>query len=265
MASQATSSDFPLRIAEERESLLLRRLLLHLCIFLAAFLVLFLRRPDALLNAQFYAEDGKYWYAEAYNLGWRCLLIPVGGYLNTLSRLIGLFSLLFPLLRAPLVMNICALAVGALPVSLFLSSRFIAIPLKLRLIGCALFLAIPNAFEIHGNTTNIQWHLALVGLLVLLGRQDDRLGWRIFDFLILAILSLDGPLGMLLIPIALLLRLIRKNSRFTAALLALIPPAVLQLVVLAVSGSRRTAPNGATLKLFTSIIGGQVFFSSVLG
>src|SRR5437879_1098429 len=169
MASQATSTSFSLPAAADRDAVRNRALLLQVSIFLVAFLVLALRRPDALLNAQFYAEDGKYWYAEAYNFGWRCLLIPVGGYLNTISRLIGMFSLLFPMLRAPLVMNIWALAVGALPVNVFLSSRFNEIPMKTRLFGCALFLALPNAFEVHGVTTNIQWHLALVALLLLLG------------------------------------------------------------------------------------------------
>jgi len=265
MASQATSTGFSLSAIANRDALRDRYLLLHASIFVAAFFILALRRPDAILNAQFYAEDGKYWYAEAYNFGWRCLLIPVGGYLNTVSRLIGMFSLLFPMLRAPLVMNICALAVGALPVNVFLSSRFSEIPLKIRLYGCALFLALPNAFEVHGVTTNIQWHLALVALLLVLGKQDTRLGWRIFDAFIYALVALDGPLGILLIPIAAILRWLRKDSRYNLALLALIPPAVIQVAFVLISGSRRSAENGATVRLFTSIVGGQVFFSSLMG
>ncbi len=265
MASQATSTTFPLPAAADRDAARTRELLLQAGIFLAAFLVLFIRRPDALLNAQFYAEDGKYWYAEAYNYGWRCLLVPVGGYLNTLSRLIGLTSLLFPMLRAPLFMNLCALAVGALPVNVFLSSRFSEIPLKTRVFGCALYLALPNAFEIHANTTNIQWHLALVGLLLLLGKQDDRLGWRVFDAVVYMLVVLDGPLGILLIPIAAILRWVRKDARFNLALLALIPPACLQVAFMFMSDSRRTAENGASLRLFTSIVGGQVFLSPVMG
>ncbi len=265
MASQATSTGFSLQRIKDRYALRDRQLLLHLSVFVLAFFVVFLRRPDAILNAQFYAEDGKYWFAEAYNLGWRCLLVPVGGYLNSLSRLIGMFSLLFPLLQAPLVLNICALAIEVLPVNVFLTSRFNAIPFNIRLLGSALYLALPNSFEIHATTTNIQWHLALVGLLLLLGHRDSRLGWRIFEFLVLALVVLDGPLGILLIPIAALLRWIRKDRRFDLPLAAMIPPAVLQMIILALSGSRRTAPNGASLKLLTSIVGGQVFFSSVLG
>jgi hypothetical protein len=193
------------------------------------------------------------------------LLLPVGGYLNTLSRLIGLFTLLFPLTHAPLVMNLCALTVQILPINIFLSSRFKTIPLGTRLLGSLLYLALPNSFEIHANTTNIQWHLALTGCLVLLGRPESRWGWRIFDFLVLAFAVLDGPLGIVLVPIALILRWIRRDARYNLSLVALFPPAVLQLLVLALSDSRRAAPNGATLTRLTGILGGQVFFSSVLG
>jgi hypothetical protein len=267
MGVQAASPEFSMASAGDRDLSLSRELsiTLHVVIFLAAFFLLFLRRPDALLNAQFYAEDGRYWFADAYNVGWRCLLLPVGGYLNTISRLIGLVTLLVPLVYAPLVMNLCALTAQILPIHIFLSSRFKQIPLLTRLLGSLLYLALPNSFEIHANTTNIQWHLALVGCLVLLGRQDNRWAWRIFDFLILAFVVLDGPLGILLIPMAVMLRWIRKDARYTFALIALIPPAVLQIVFLLLSGSRREADNGATLSRFTNIIGGQVFLSSVLG
>jgi hypothetical protein len=265
MATGANLTDFSVPAVEERETLRARYLALHVSIFAAAFILLVLRRPDALTNAQFYAEDGKYWYADAYNFGWRCLLLPVGGYLNTLSRLIGMFSLLFPLLRAPLVMNVCALAMEALPINVFLSSRFNAIPFRIRLLASALYLSLPNSFEIHANTTNIQWHLALVCLLVLFGKPDSRLPWRIFDFVVLALSALDGPLGILLIPIAALLRWLREEQRYNLALLALIPPTLVQLIVMALSDSRRTAANGATVQRFINIVGGQVFVSSVLG
>jgi len=65
----------------------------HAGVFLISFLILFSRRPDAILNAQFYAEDGARWFADAYHMGWRCLLIPDSGYLQTVSRIIGLLSL----------------------------------------------------------------------------------------------------------------------------------------------------------------------------
>jgi hypothetical protein len=42
---------------------------LHLSVYITAFLVIALRRPDALFHPQFYGEDGAIWFAEAYNYG----------------------------------------------------------------------------------------------------------------------------------------------------------------------------------------------------
>jgi len=46
---------------------------LQVCIFMTAFAILISRRPDALFDAQFWAEDGKYWYVMLTTLG---LCIP---------------------------------------------------------------------------------------------------------------------------------------------------------------------------------------------
>lgn len=43
--------------------------------FVVAFLILFLRRPEALLNAQFWAEDGVIWFSQAFNQGFFPTLI----------------------------------------------------------------------------------------------------------------------------------------------------------------------------------------------
>jgi len=50
--------------------------------------LLFLRRPDAVFHAQFWAEDGVLWFADAYNFGpLKPLLWARAGYLQTLPRL----------------------------------------------------------------------------------------------------------------------------------------------------------------------------------
>src|SRR5262245_53072122 len=178
------------------------KIIFHVALFLIALLILFSRRPDALLDPQFYAEDGAYWYVDAYESGLRCLLIPNGGYLNTLSRIVGLLAQLVPFAWAPSVMVLSAFAFHILPVSVFLSSRFDRIPFEIRLLGSLIYLGVPNSFEIHANTTNIQWHLAIACLLVLLAPADTSRAWRFTDLTLLAISVLAGPLGMFLIPIA---------------------------------------------------------------
>src|SRR2546425_7309156 len=93
----------------------------HVGIFLLAFLVLFSRRPDAILNPQFYAEDGTYWYVNAYQSGFRCLLMPNGGFFYNLFRFICLFALVVSFSLAPPVVNFRALSWRILPLNIFLS------------------------------------------------------------------------------------------------------------------------------------------------
>lgn len=243
------------------------RLVFQVAFFLVCFLILYSRRPDAFLNAQFYAEDGARWYRDAYQLGWRCLLIPETGYLQTVSRLIALFALLFPFAVAPLVMNLCALAIQIFPVNLFLSRRFDGIPLFARLIGSVLYLGIPNSVEIHANTTNIQWHLGLICLLMILGKPPQRRFWSVIDLCALALLALDSPLGFLLVPIAAMLWWRERGSERAAHLAALLPGTIVQALVLFFSQThgRESSVVGASAARLTGILGGQIFLSGVAG
>lgn len=263
----ASSVEFSARSAAGNERVSFRSFALHGIIFCVAFIVLFSRRPDAILHSQFYAEDGKYWYADAYNLGWRCLLLPLGGYLNSLSRLIGLFALLFPLAAAPLVMNLCAMVFQILPIHIFLSNRFQCIRWDLRVFSSALYLALPNSYELHANTTNIQWHLALAGCMLLLSSTASGSSWRarVFDVAVLSFVSIDGPLAILLIPTAATLWWKYRDARSKLLLWALIPGSVLQLLIMVLLHSRRSAPNSETLSGLIGILGLQVFFSSLFG
>jgi hypothetical protein len=44
--------------------------------------IVIMRRPDAVLSPQFWAEDGKIWFANAHNLGaLHSLVLPQNGYL----------------------------------------------------------------------------------------------------------------------------------------------------------------------------------------
>jgi hypothetical protein len=261
----AASASLNLDSAAERTAIRVADLALHATIFLVAFALVVSRRPDAIFNAQFYAEDGTFFYADAYHFGWRCLLMPYGGYLHIPLRLVGMLAQIFPFAHAPLVMNLCAIVVQILPVNIFLSSRFNTIPFVTRIGGGLLYLALPNAFEIHAKAANIQWHLALAACLVVLAPPDTRRLWRIFDFLVLSLFVFGSLMGTLLLPVAVLLRWIRKDARYNLPLFALIPGALVQGSILLFTESRRAAPNGATIARFADIIGGQVFFSSVLG
>ena len=238
---------------------------LQAIVFLFWFLIVVSRRPDAILNAQFFAEDGRVWFGDAYSYGLYSLFMPEAGYLHVLHRTIALFALLFPLSLAPLVMNLCAIVVQILPVNLFLSSRFSGIPLKMRLLASFLYLAVPNSAEIHANVTNVQWHLALMACLVLLGRPASNWWWRIFDGAVLVLTSISSPIGILLVPVAAVMWWKRRQwwSALTVALL--VPGAIVVGLISLLTHDRQVAPNGATFSRLSAILGRQVFLSSLLG
>jgi len=253
---------------------------LQVTVFLVAFLIICLRRPDAVLNAQFYAEDGAYWFADAYRVGLHSLLLPQTGYLHTLTRIVALVTLLVPFSYAPLVMNLSAMAVQILPVNVLLSSRFANLDLRIRLLASFIYLALPNTFETNANLSNIQWRLAVLAFLLLVAQRPNNWGWKIFDGTVFVVTSLDGPMGILLVLVAAALWWKRQEKWQTATLWLLAPGAAVQAITVLTHLHARQAPhinlagevveavygaNGTTVGRLVSILGRQIFFSSLLG
>jgi len=234
-------------------------------VFLAAFAIIASRRPDAVLNAQFYAEDGMAWYPDAYRFGLHSYLMPVAGYVHALIRSVALLSLLFPFSLAPLVMNFSAIVVQILPVNVFLLSRFSQIPLNTRLLGSLLYVVVPNSWEIDANLTNVQWHLVLVACLLLLALPERRRAWQIFDAAVLVLTSFSSPIAILLVPVAAALWWKRRQGWSALSFALLIPGALVEGLIALFSHTRQLAPNGATFERLIRILGGQVFFSGLFG
>lgn len=243
---------------------------LQALIFITTFAILISRRPDALFNAQFWAEDGKCWYAEAYNLGIiQSLVLPKGGYFQSISRLTAAFVQLFPLLWAPFIFNLTAIVIQILPVSLIASVRFSQlIPnLQTRLFLGLLYLALPNSFETHANITNSHWHLAILACMVVLATPSRFLVWQIFDIAVILLSALSGPFSVLLAPIAAIIWWLRRKRWSFILLLGLSAGAVVQGIAILLTGhsSRVHTSLGATPELFTKILASQVFLAALLG
>lgn len=243
------------------------RLWFQLSIWVAGLAIIFSRRPDAILNAQFWAEDGQRWYADAYQFGVRCLLIPdeLGGYFHSVSRLSALTALLFPFSMAPLAMNLFAIAIQILPASVFLSSRFSNIVLWKRLLAAFVYFALPNTYEVNANTTTIQWHLALLACALLLAPSQRSGKWMVFDGVALTLTSLDSPAGVVLLPVAAVVWWLRRSRGSAISLVMLLPGALIQGVTIWLSHARPVAENGANWHRLVRILGGQIFMSPLLG
>lgn len=187
-----------------------RQWLYRLGVLVISVYIIIARRPDAITNPQFWAEDGARWYADAYNYRESPLkpyIIPDAGYLQTLSRLVANFSMMFPLEQGPLILNISSLVVQIIPVLIVLFDKRSKSLFKNHLHAFVFILAyllVPNTSEIHGNITNAQWFLAFASLLTILKTPSDSRIVNIFDVILVSLSCLSGPFALFLLPIAIL-------------------------------------------------------------
>jgi hypothetical protein len=248
----------------KRDGLAMRWLVLS---FVVASVAIFSRDPSLFTHPQFYAEDGR-WYAQAYNLGWlHSLTLPDAGYLHTQQRLAAGLTLGLPLRWVPLPMMVVGLLMQALPVPILLSSRcrnWATLPLRLAF--AAVYVAIPNAAEVHVVLTNSQWHLAFVLALLAFAAAPTTWSGRIFDTGILLLGALSGPFALLLIPLVCVFWWFRRQ-RWSLVVLGLLTAGTLvQLsIVLQHPRQRFLQPLGATPALFVRLVGGNAFIGTLLG
>ena len=236
--------------------------------------LLVLRRPDAVFHAQFWAEDGVVWYADAYKHGaLRALFLPRDGYLQVLPRLAAAAALCVPLLRAPLIMNLIALIVEALPPLFLVSSRTRNLgPLGLRCALAFLYLFVPDSFELHAIMTDAQWNLALLVFLVLIAEAPQSRAGKVFDVAVLALCAVSGPFCVFVVPVALVRtlgplvlrtagpKLNPSEQRWRwVQLSVLVAGCVVQgLVLLNATDARLDTALGASLPKLAQIIAGQI-------
>lgn len=236
-------------------------------IFVAVLFAIFTRLPGALLHPQFFAEDGWVWYQQAYNLHWwRSLAIAQAGYMQTLPRLVAGIALLLPMQWAPLIMNVAGAIIQALPVCALLSRR--CAPwgsLPVRMLMAALYIAIPDAPEIHVVLTNAMWHLALLQALLALSLSPRSWRGRILDIILFAIGGITGPFCILLLPVVVAYWWFRRQ-RWTLVVLALMfAGTVIQVLSILHAVKRPGAPLGVTAIRFLRIIAGSIFIDSMVG
>ena len=236
-------------------------------VFALVLIALFSRRPSLLTHAQFYAEDGMVWFAQAYNLGWmHSLILPQAGYLNEMPRLGAGLALLVPLQRAPLVMAIVGMLVQALPVPILLSARcrnWASLPTRILL--AAIYVALPSAREIHVVLTNAQWHMALVSGLLSFAASPRTWRGRLCDGVLIPLAALTGPYCIILAPIVLLYWWLRRQS-WTLVIFALTSTvAFIQIWMLLHTTQRAQGPLGATPEAFLRMLGGNIVSCAVFG
>lgn len=208
------------------------------------------------------------WYEQAYNLDpLAVFFVPEAGYYQTVSRAVTAFSLLFPLVWAPLVLNLFAIAVQAFNAFFIASDRMSdAMPSRAFRFGAAfIYLALPNSYETTANLTNTQWHLGLLVLLIILAKPAEKFGWKLFDHSAVALSAVSGPLCMLLVPIAVIKYFYRREKRLLVLGSILLAGSAIQLSALFANERPSSQILGANILEAVRVIAAQCFLSPLLG
>lgn len=237
-----------------------RKWLLLTGVVLVSALVVYWRDPTVFTHAQFWGEDGIYWYGQAYNQGpFRAFFEAYAGSLQTGMRIVGGLSLLLPFRLVPLFFALSAAAIQILPVVLLFTDRFrkLTKSIKVSIVLAVFYLLLPNSFEVHANLTNINWHLALLAIMVVLCPGKSKV-WRAFDYVALVVSGLTGPFSIILTPFAFWLR--RQKMLPSSYAYVIFATAAAQVVTYLVSppGSRLSQGLGASPVTFLAIIGSRV-------
>jgi hypothetical protein len=241
----------------------------HVAVFVFACALIVSRRPDLIFHAQFYAEDGHVWYADAYNLGWwHGLLRTWTGYFLTLPRLVASLALLVPLHRVPLLLNLFAVFVQALPANLLLSFRSSEWgSLRFRAFLAAMYLALPNNDEITRSITDANWPLALSAFVLVVASVPRSLAGRVFDIFIMLLCGLSGPFCVFLLPLSIFL--VWKHREYwrwvPAGIFAVCCLVQSWTLLFLASTARSHRAFGASPELFARIVGSQVYAGALLG
>jgi hypothetical protein len=230
-------------------------------VWLIAFTVLVLVRIPAVLNGRFWAEEGKIFFQNGWNMPWyQALFWSHGGYLNIAANLAGvLANHLAPLEKACYVTTIFALIIQMFPFVLLCTSKQLWLQNRKVLLAAMLLIStMPLTQEIWLSSIGSQCHLNLcVALIMVLETRGRLVGY--FHKALLFIAPLTGPGSIALIPFFFLRAFIdRSTSRAVQGAILLFGTAI-QLLFFWHFGSR--GPIGIEIPLLLNVF----FVKHILG
>ncbi|MDD5010851.1 MAG: hypothetical protein PHQ00_01880 [Phycisphaerae bacterium] len=133
-----------------------------LLIFCVCF-ILFCRRPEALLEPQFFAEDGSVFFKDAYELSFLSSVMKTyAGYYHIVPRLFAEFASFFPVRLAPLLYNSFSLIIAAICFGWIWLPHFRHLIRSdfTRLLLVLIFTLLPNQESLM-KLSYIQWYFLL--------------------------------------------------------------------------------------------------------
>lgn len=185
------------------------------------------RRPDAVTNPQFWAEDSTIYFWQHLTLGfWGSLGAFYNHYPMLVQRLVAELGGFVPLGAAPRVYTLCSIALTAVALAAFVLPGFRHLVRSdgLRALWCVAIACLPVDEEMLSNPTNLGWYLT-IWLALLLVMRVPRRGWQVALLVCCAaVVVFTTPLAFVIAPV-LLLRVLhalgRQNQRELGLVLGL--------------------------------------------
>lgn len=169
----------------------------HSCILFGVLLCLFIRRPDAFINPQFWAEDGTIFFKQSFGSS-PLFFIPYQGYLHLIPRIVAYLSAFFGVCAAPKIYNYFSIITTVFVAYKLMSCR-LKIPYK-YLIALSIVL-VPHSGEVFSNLTNLQWIVSILLIILIIQEPPDHPWQIISDFAILILIGLTGPFIVIFFPL----------------------------------------------------------------
>lgn len=233
----------------------------YVALMLACAAVLVARSPNQFFAPKFVLEDGKIFFAQAYDRSPSdTIFATYAGYWHLAPRLIAEVGTWLPLNAAPLFFAVCALLISSVALSWFYLPNFRSVVQRdsLRLAFVLLLVLLPG---LDGPVliAYSQWYLALWGALLII-MTPPRSAWLQWTMAIIYLVALaSAPVLFVLWPLW-VWRLIKAPNRSQRAWMALIVVATAAMAVLTLLV--RTRPPAAPLDLAllaTDVTRGIVF------
>lgn len=200
-------------------------------ILLGGLFIIYLRYPLFLLEPRFWAEEGKVYFAYAYNHPWYdALFAPHEGYYALFPNIAAIFASLVNLKDAPLVTTFLAFTAQMIPLSIILygkSSLWDTLPRKIVIVLIIIFTSL--SAEIWLNTANSQFFFSLITFLILM--EDNAGGFKKWCYrILLGFSGLTGVVSCFLIPVFLIKAWKGKNREHYIQTGILLSAAAMQVI-----------------------------------
>ena len=182
---------------------------------------LYFKQPATFRLPQFYAEEGRNFFADAYNEGWASLFYTANGYFHLFPRLLANLTLS---IGVPYAAIPAVFVYSCLPIYFFLWHRIftrLPLPLAAKVFLVLTTMLLPLGNEIFMNQTNIQWVMALIPVVLYCGTPPTRVWTQALDYAMLVFCVFTGPYVLFLSPVFAAAAIIERQASRRAMFLGL--------------------------------------------